>query len=427
LYVKNFFKEEIMIMKRVMTCLLFLVCALMIVTYSVSAAAEQEEVIKIGAIYPLTGSVASLGINCQRGAMFAVDEINSKGGILGKKLVIEYGDSTGDPKIGMSEAERLITQKNVSALLGCYQSAVTVVVAQVAQKYKVPMITAISTADTITSKGYNYFFRLSPTNMMYLRDMVQIIIDYNQKYGTNMTRAAVMAENTLNGQESAKWAKYWGEQMGLEMVDEIMYSHNAADLTSEVLTLKSQDPDIVFIDPYISDAILLVKTMHEQQFKPKIIVSKASGVIDPDFLPAVGEQGYGISTCVEWSEDFGKGIEISDAFEERFGVAMNGHSAEVYTALWVLKTAIEKAGEPDTEKIQSSLENLKIDKEFPDGPIIILPYDTIEFSNIEMGGTMHTNQNTYARVSIAQILEEKYKTIWPFDVAITEMQIPVWE
>jgi branched-chain amino acid transport system substrate-binding protein len=427
LYVKNFFKEEIMIMKRVMTCLLFLVCALMIVTYSVSAAAEQEEVIKIGAIYPLTGSVASLGINCQRGAMFAVDEINSKGGILGKKLVIEYGDSTGDPKIGMSEAERLITQKNVSALLGCYQSAVTVVVAQVAQKYKVPMITAISTADTITSKGYNYFFRLSPTNMMYLRDMVQIIVDYNQKYGTNMTRAAVMAENTLNGQESAKWAKYWGEQMGLEMVDEIMYSHNAADLTSEVLTLKSQDPDIVFIDPYISDAILLVKTMHEQQFKPKIIVSKASGVIDPDFLPAVGEQGYGISTCVEWSEDFGKGIEISDAFEERFGVAMNGHSAEVYTALWVLKTAIEKAGEPDTEKIQSSLENLKIDKEFPDGPIIILPYDTIEFSNIEMGGTMHTNQNTYARVSIAQILEEKYKTIWPFDVAITEMQIPVWE
>lgn len=416
-----------MIMKRVMTCLLFLVCALMIVTYSVSAAAEQEEVIKIGAIYPLTGSVASLGINCQRGAMFAVDEINSKGGILGKKLVIEYGDSTGDPKIGMSEAERLITQKNVSALLGCYQSAVTVVVAQVAQKYKVPMITAISTADTITSKGYNYFFRLSPTNMMYLRDMVQIIVDYNQKYGTNMTRAAVMAENTLNGQESAKWAKYWGEQMGLEMVDEIMYSHNAADLTSEVLTLKSQDPDIVFIDPYISDAILLVKTMHEQQFKPKIIVSKASGVIDPDFLPAVGEQGYGISTCVEWSEDFGKGIEISDAFEERFGVAMNGHSAEVYTALWVLKTAIEKAGEPDTEKIQSSLENLKIDKEFPDGPIIILPYDTIEFSNIEMGGTMHTNQNTYARVSIAQILEEKYKTIWPFDVAITEMQIPVWE
>jgi len=416
-----------MIMKRVMTCLLFLVCVLMIVTYSVSAAAEQEEVIKIGAIYPLSGSVASLGINCQRGAMFAVDEINSKGGILGKKLVIEYGDSTGDPKIGMSEAERLITQKDVCALLGCYQSAVTVVVAQVAQKYKVPMITAISTADTITSKGYNYFFRLSPTNMMYLRDMVQIIVDYNQKYGTNMTRAAVMAENTLNGQESAKWAKYWGEQMGLEMIDEIMYSHNAADLTSEVLTLKSQDPDIVFIDPYISDAILLVKTMHEQQFKPKIIVSKASGVIDPDFLPAVGEQGYGISTCVEWSEDFGKGIEISDAFEERFGVAMNGHSAEVYTALWVLKTAIEMAGEPDTEKIQSSLDNLKIDKEFPDGPIIILPYDTIEFNNIEMGGAMHTNQNTYARVSIAQILEGKYKTIWPFDVAITEMQIPVWE
>jgi len=414
-------------MKRIIVFLLFLACLSMTASYSVLAADEQEEVIKIGAIYPLTGSVASLGINCQRGAIFAVDEINSKGGILGKQVVIEYGDSTGDPKIGMSEAERLITQKDVCALFGCYQSAVTVVVSQVAQKYKVPMITAISTADTITSKGYDYFFRLSPTNMMYLRDMVQLIVDYNEKYGTNMIRAAVMAENTLNGQETAKWAKYWGEQMGLEMIDEIMYSHNAADLTSEVLTLKRDDPDVVFIDPYISDAILLIKTMHEQQFKPKIIVSKASGVIDPDFLPAVEEQGYGISTCVEWSEDFGKGTDISEAFQERFGVAMNGHSAEVYTAVWVLKTAIEQAGGPDTVKIQSSLDNMKIQEEFPDGPMIILPYDTIEFNNIEMGGAMHTNQNTYARVSIAQILDGKYKTIWPFDVAVTEMQIPVWE
>jgi len=415
-----------MIMKRTMICLLFLVFVLMIVTYSVFAAGE-EEVVKIGAIYPLTGSVASLGVNCQRGVEFAVDEINSKGGILGKKVVVEYGDSTGDPKVGMSEAERLITQKGICALVGCYQSAVTVVVAQVAQKYKIPMMTAISTADTITSKGYNYFFRLSPTNMMYLRDMVQLIVDYNQKYGTSLTRIAVMAENTLNGQETAKWSKYWAEKMGLEVIVEIMYSHNAADLTSEILTLKKEAPDVVLIDPYISDAILLVKTMHEQQFNAKMIISKASGIIDPDFIPAVGEQANGISTCVEWSEDFGKGKEISDAFEERFGVAMNGHSAEVYTALWTLKTAIEQAGEPDPVKIQSILTNIRIDKEFPDGPIIILPYDAIEFKNIEMVGTLHTNQNTYSRVSLSQILDGKYKTIWPFDVAITEMQLPVWK
>jgi len=416
-----------MIMKRVMTCLLFLVCVLMIVTYSVFAAGEKEEVVKIGVIYPLTGSIASLGKNCQRGVEFAVDEINSKGGILGKKIVVEYGDSMGDPKIGMSEAERLITQKGVCALLGCYQSAVTVVVAQVAQKYKVPMITAISTADIITSKGYNYFFRLSPTNMMYLRDMIQLIVDYNQKYGTKLKKLAIIADNTLVGQETAKWSRYWAEKKGLEIISEILYSHNAADLTSEVLTLKVAAPDVVLTDPYISDAILLVKTMHEQQCKPRIMVSKANGVIDPDFLPAVGEAGNGISTCVEWSEDFGKGKEISDAFKERFGVPMNGHSAEVYTALWVLKTAIEQAGEPDTVKIQSSLTNLRIDKEFPNGPPIILPYNAIEFKNLEMAGTMHTNQNEYARVSISQIIDGKYLTIWPFDVAIAEMQVPMWK
>ncbi|MEG1269578.1 MAG: ABC transporter substrate-binding protein, partial [Oscillospiraceae bacterium] len=237
----------------------------------------------VGAIYPLTGDVAAIGQNIQKGIEFAVKQINEAGGVNGATLKIIYGDSQGDPKVGMSEAERLITQENVCALLGCYQSGVTEVVAPIAEQYQVPLLTAISTADVLTSHDYQYFFRLCPSNMMFLRDMIQYLADVSEKYPdkANVKTIAVCADNTLLGQETAKWAKYWAEKVGIEVVAEVLYTKGAADLTSEVLTLKKANPDALVVDNYISDGILLTKTMNEQGYKPNIMIGKATAYIDP--------------------------------------------------------------------------------------------------------------------------------------------------
>lgn len=388
-------------------------------------AATTSETIKIGAVYPLSGAVASTGQNIKRGIDMAVEDINAKGGVLGKKIEIIYGDSQGDPKVGMSEAERLVTQQKVPVLIGAYQSGVTEVISQVAEKNKTPLLTAISTADVLTTRGYNYFFRMAPTNMMYLRDMLQYVVDCNQKFGLKHETVGIIADNTLLGQETAKWSKYWAEKLGLKVVKEVLYTKDAADLTSEVLTMKSVNPDVLVIDPYVSDAILLIKTMHEQGFKPKIIVAKATGIIDPNFLKNVKEQGEGITTAVEWNKGMAKGKDINAAFEKKYGIPMNGHSAEGYTAMWVLKTAIEQAGAVDREKIREAMAKLKIEKKFPNGPEIILPYDTITFQTVDLAGTKHTNTNASARLGIAQIKGGEYKTVWPFDVAEMKPDIPL--
>ena len=387
--------------------------------------AAASETIKVGAIYPLSGAVASTGQNIKRGIDLAVEDINAKGGVLGKKIEIIYGDSQGDPKVGMTETERLITQMKVPILIGAYQSGVTEVVSQVAEKNRTPLLTAISTADVLTTHGYNYFFRMAPTNMMYLRDMIQYVVDSNKQFGFSYKTVAIVADNTLLGQETAKWGKYWAEQKGLTVVKEILYTKDAADLTSEVLTLKALNPDVLVIDPYVSDAILLVKTMHEQGLKPKIIVAKATGIIDPNFLKNVKKQGDGITTAVEWNKGMAKGKEINAAFEKKYGIAMNGHSAEAYTAMWVIKTAIENAGELNRDKIRDAMAKLKIEKKFPNGPEIMLPYDQISFQSIEMAGKKHTNLNVNATLGIAQILNGEYKTVWPFAVAEVKPEIPL--
>lgn len=383
-----------------------------------------EDTVKIGTLYPLTGDVASIGQNIMRGVEFAVNEINENGGINGKQIEIVQGDTMGDTKTGMTEAERLITQEDVCAVLGAYQSGVTEVVAQVTEQYQTPLVTAISTADTLTKTGYQYFFRMAPTNSMFLRDMIQFLADETaENEAVDIKSIAVCADNTLLGQETAEWAKYWAEKQGIEYLGEVLYSKGAADLSSEVIQLKDMNPDALVVDNYISDGILLTKTMAEQGYKPNIMIGKATAYIDPSYIPAVGGLCNGIVTAAEFNPGT-KGKEITDAFEAEYGVAMNGHSAEAYTAVWVLKTAIENAGSTEREDIKNALGELKVEGSFPGGSEIILPYDTIEFSDVEMNGQQHTNTNAGSTLTILQIQDGAYKTVWPFEISEADIQYP---
>ncbi|MDR2391636.1 MAG: ABC transporter substrate-binding protein [Planctomycetota bacterium] len=393
--------------------------------FMVSLARSGAEPIRVGGVYPLTGDVAAIGQNIKRGIDFAVEEINAKGGVLGRPVEMIWGDTQGDPKIGMSEAERLITRSNVSCLLGAYQSAVTEVVSQVAERYRTPFLTAISTANVLTTRGYRYFFRLAPTNMAFLKSMMQFVSDYNQKeLGGKLKTAAIVADNTLLGQETKEWGEYWCKELGFDVINVVLYMRGAPDLTSEVLSLKASNPDILIADNYISDCILLTKTMGEQNFRPNIVIGKATGFIDPTYIPNVGSLSNGIATALEWAPDMSNGAETNAAFRKVYNIDMNGHSANAYTATWVLKTAIEQAGAPDKEKIRQALRDITITKKFPNGPDIILPYDEIAFVDVDINGIRHTNINYNAITTVAQIQNGQYITIWPFEKTTNKVIYP---
>ena len=114
-----------------------------------------------------------------------------------------------------------------------------------------------------------------------------------------------------------------------------------------------------------------------------------------------------------------KGHEVNQRFKKIFGIDMNGHSAEAYTSVWVLKTAMEQAGNTNGEAVKNALKALDIRESFPDGGEIILPYDRICFE-----GTWHYNDNISASVAIAQIQNGEYKTVWPFEYAKEKIQYP---
>ena len=141
---------------------LSIVCAaFLVVLLALSGAAfAQQKVIKIGAVYPLTGNIASTGLDCRRGAELAVDIINGKYNLSlplakeeglpnlgGAKLELIFADTKGDPKNGMSEAERLVSQEKVVAMIGAYQeSSVTKTASQATERLKIPYVCSDSSS-----------------------------------------------------------------------------------------------------------------------------------------------------------------------------------------------------------------------------------------------------------------------------------------
>ena len=174
-----------------------------------------------------------------RGIDFAAEEINRSGGIDGRPVEIIRGDTEGDSGTARETAERLITEERVHAILGCHQSTLTEVVSQVCEEYRIPMITAISTVDSISTHGYEYFFRMCPMNSLYLGNMFMYMRDQEEKTGHRVKTIAVFADDSMIGQEAIRCARIYAPQYGMEIVKEICYSQGAADLTSEIRELKA--------------------------------------------------------------------------------------------------------------------------------------------------------------------------------------------
>ena len=389
---------------------------------------DEDKFILIGGLYPLSGSMADSGRTMQYGIDFAINRINANGGVNGYKLKVVWGDSQGDSAVGMVEAERLINEEKVDIIMGAYQSSVTLTASQIGEQYGVPFITANATSDALTANGYQYFFRLAPTNMMFMRDMVAFGRSYSDANDLDLKTMAICADNSEVGQQTIEWAKYFAEENDFTVVSTVTYSSGAADLTSEVLQLKDANADILIADQYVSDAILLTNTMAEQGYKPAIMVCKGNGYTESSYAKAIGNGANGISVATEFIEG-SKGDEISDAFKEFSKESMNGHSAEAFTVVYVIaeaaKNILDSGGELTHDSIKDELIKISIKDKFFDGTEIIMPYNVIEFCDATtIGSYEYLHTNLAGKLTIGQFQNGNLVAVYPEDAAQAEVIYP---
>src|SRR6201990_3150960 len=124
------------------------------------------ETIKIGVNEPLTGAFAASGTYVVNGAKIAADEINAKGGILGKKLERVIEDNKSNPTEAAAVAEKLITSDKTPVMMGAWGSSLTLAVMPKLTDYETPMLVETSSSGKITTSGNPYVFRISPPSSL---------------------------------------------------------------------------------------------------------------------------------------------------------------------------------------------------------------------------------------------------------------------
>src|SRR5262245_9111995 len=175
------------------------------------ARSQQPNEIVIGGLYPLSGANAASGVDARHAIETAADVVNSSmdldlplaksaglAGLGGAKVTVVYADHQSDPQKGRAEAERLITQQRVAALIGTYQSSVAATVSQTAERYAVPFMAGEVSSPSLHRRGLKFFFRASAHDEMFSKAMFDFF-DTLRKKATKIETLSLFHEDTIFG------------------------------------------------------------------------------------------------------------------------------------------------------------------------------------------------------------------------------------
>lgn len=392
------------------------------------AARADTPDVPIGIIYPFSGSSAQIGVDAKNAFETAADIINknydfdlplARGeglpGLGGAKVRLVYADHQADPQKGRAEAERLITQEKVCAVVGTYQSAVAVTVSDVCERYQIPFISADNSSPSLHRRGLKFYFRAAPHDEMFSKAMFDFFDDMKKK-GAKIDTLSLFHEDTIFGTDSSNAQLKFAKERGYKVVADIKYRANSPSLSAEVQQLKAANADVLMPSSYTTDGILLVKTMSELGYKPPAIVAQDAGFSEQALYDAVGDKLEGVISRGSFSLDLAQKRpmvgKINAMFKARSGKDFNDYSSRQFMGLIVIADAINRAKSTDGEKIREAL----VATDMP-GAQTIMPWKDVKFDSM--------GQNNDADPVLLQYVGGKFVTIFPPQAAVAEAMWPM--
>ena len=299
----------------------------------------------------LTGDVAMFGKPTLEGMKMAADEINASGGINGRKIEIVETDNRGDKQEGASVAQKLINRDHVVAILGDPTTGISKVVAPIAQKAGVVMLSAGATGPGLVEIG-DYIFRNT------LLDSVAIpaCIDYLAK-DLHYTRVAIVTSD--NNDYSVGLSQTFRDAArgrGIAIVADEKVKDGDKDFSAQVTNIKAQKPDVIFFSGYYTEGALIMKEARKQGLKTSMF--GGDGLFSPEFIKLGGAAVEGSMAALGFSPEQASGETATfiAAFKQKFNVALPGlFDAQGYDGLMMLADAMKRAHSADPKVFKAAL------------------------------------------------------------------------
>jgi branched-chain amino acid transport system substrate-binding protein len=404
------------------------VAAVAVVFLLIIPPARAAEDIVIGAIYPLTGNAAQIGADARAAIDTTLDIVNGThdklpmlmggGGGLdrlgGAKLRVVYADHQTDPQKARAEAERLITQDHVIALIGSYTSATAATISQVAERYEVPFLSMDNSSPSLHKRGLKWFFRTSPHDEMFTQAMFDFFAEVGKKTGRPVKSVALFYEDSIFGADSSAVQRKLAAEAKMTVSADVKYRANSPSLSAEAQRLKAADADVLMPSSYTSDAILLMRSLSELGYKPHAVMAQAAGFQEQAFLTAAGPLAEGVFSRSSFAGDAVASrpaiVPVTALFRARANTGLNDNTSRQVVAVQVLADAINRSGSGKPDDIRKALMTTNVP-----GEQTIMPWKGVRFDE--------TGQNQEATLVIQQVVNGAYHTVYPAAVAVQE---PMW-
>jgi branched-chain amino acid transport system substrate-binding protein len=394
---------------------------------------RAEDAIKIGTLLPFTGPWAKNGNESYVAMEIARDMINEQGGIKGKKIAFIRGDAP-DPSAGKSEAERIITQEDVSLITGTYASPLGVAISAEAERRGVVHWETIASADIITKRGYKHVFQVGPAASRYGKAAIDFVKEeLAKRLGTKFEdlRLALLWENRAFGTAVGQGVRARAKDLGITLIYDEGYDQFMTDMTPLVQKLKDVKPDVLIVISFINDTILFHRKAKELNFEIPAVIGVSAGHSVPDLKDSLGTVVNGIfvsdlPVLVNPKALRPEAEAAAEEFDKRYRAVQHrvpaGHAVASFAALWTLfRDVLPKAKSMDPEDIRAAA----LSMDLPEGTLI--NGSGLKFSNFDLPeDPKDAGQNIRSSIGVWQWQNLGARQVYPKALATNDiMMVPL--
>lgn len=327
-----------------------------------AAQAQDKETIRIGAIYPMTGSASFLGIPEERALRMRVDELNKAGGVNGHKLELIVYDTEGNGTKAAQHLRRLVSSDNVHVIFGPSSSGESLQTIGLSNELKVPQI-AHGGTEAIVVPTTRYVFNSLATD----RVAISYVLSYFKKKG--LSTIAMMSAADGYGQSGKKILESLAPEYGIRIVAAEEFNRQDPDMTAQVLKARQSGAAAMLIWSALPAPTIIARNAHAVGYDKPIFVGY--GAASNELVEKAGPAGEGIHVSSFRllapeslrADDPVKPVvmEIYNNYKARYGEAPANFAQHSYDAALILEQAIKKVQGPVTrESLRDAIEKVDV-------------------------------------------------------------------
>lgn len=322
----------------------------------------QDDPIRIGAIYLMSGSAATYGKFAQQGIELAIDEINADGGVLGRKLAVQLEDSQGKAATAIQAARKLVYQDKADVLMGLDSSGVAQGLVPVLPELGKPFIITHAATPDVTGKLCNkYTYRISVNVHQNMSGAAEVA------KATGAKRWTTIGPDYAFGHQSWEFfGKFLKERMPeAELMTEVAFPRfGAEDFTPFIDSIMAAKPDGVLISVWGGDLVNFVRQANNRGFFDQGFQVLMSVGAATEVLTALGDQlpeGVWLGTRYWYdAHDNELNKKFVSSYKQKYNTPPSYNAEGAYMAVHAYKAAIEKAGSTDGDAVVAALSGLTI-------------------------------------------------------------------